>query len=58
MSKSRERREAARAKELAKVERAESAGRLELSNVLRLYECDDETVSSWLTLCATRRTAG
>jgi hypothetical protein len=55
MSKNRQRRVAARAKAQAKAERAESAGRPELAHVLRVYECDDETVYSWLTLCATRR---
>ena len=56
MSRKRQRRAAARAKALAKIERAESAGRPELANVLRVYDCDDETVFSWLNLCATRRT--
>jgi len=52
----RHRRAVARAKALAKVERAEFAERPELSNVLRVYDCDAETVFTWLNLCATRRT--
>jgi hypothetical protein len=55
MSRKRQRRAAARAKALAKRERAELAGRPELESVLQVYECDDKTVSAWLDLCATRR---
>ena len=57
MSKKRQRRAAARAKALAKIEHAAFAERPELANVLRVYDCDDETVFSWLSLCATRRSS-
>jgi hypothetical protein len=54
MSRKRRRQAAARAKARAKIERPADT-RLDLADVLAVYDCSNEAVSSWLDLCEFRR---